>query len=94
MAQLGARLNGIQEVTGSIPVRSTISFTSFSQWRPDRAQWRVGRFASASGIDAGQVHQTFIPSLDSPQVVEGGCGYGGSNKAVSVERDSVRKEQL
>lgn len=23
MAQLGARLNGIQEVTGSIPVRST-----------------------------------------------------------------------
>jgi hypothetical protein len=28
VAQLGARLNGIQEVTGSIPVRSTIlSFT-------------------------------------------------------------------
>jgi hypothetical protein len=25
VAQLGARLNGIQEVTGSIPVRSTIS---------------------------------------------------------------------
>ena len=24
VAQLGARLNGIQEVTGSIPVRSTI----------------------------------------------------------------------
>jgi hypothetical protein len=29
VAQLGARLNGIQEVTGSIPVRSTIlSFPS------------------------------------------------------------------
>ena len=27
VAQLGARLNGIQEVTGSIPVRSTIFLT-------------------------------------------------------------------
>ena len=27
VAQLGARLNGIQEVTGSIPVRSTNSFS-------------------------------------------------------------------
>ena len=30
MAQLGARLNGIQEVTGSNPVRSTNSRNSFS----------------------------------------------------------------
>ena len=43
---------------------------------------------------AGLVHHTFIPSLNRPQVVEGRGGYGGSNKAVSVERDSVRKEQL
>ncbi len=61
VAQLGARLNGIQEVTGSIPVRSTnLSF----------------------------------PSVNRPQVAEGRCGYAGSNKAFSVERDSVRKEQL
>ena len=38
------------------------------------------------------VHQTFIPTLNRPQVAECRCGYGGSNKAVSVERD--RKEQL
>ena len=54
-------MNGIHEVTGSIPVWSTI--LSFS-------------------------------SLDSPQVAEGRCGYAGSNKAFSVERDSVGKEQL
>jgi hypothetical protein len=44
--------------------------------------------------DAVLVHQTFIPALNRPQVAEGRCGYGGSNKAVSVERDSVWKEQL
>ena len=38
--------------------------------------------------------KTFIPSLNRPQVAEGRCGYSGSNKAVSVERDSLRKEQL
>src|SRR5262249_61736939 len=31
VAQLGARLNGIQEVTGSIPVRSTISLGSLGR---------------------------------------------------------------
>ena len=61
VAQLGARLNGIQEVTGSIPVRSTI--LSF-------------------------------PALNRLQVVERPCGYGGSNKAGAVERNSLRKEQL
>ena len=40
------------------------------------------------------VHQTFISSLNRPQVAEGRCGYAGSNKAFSVERDSVGKEQL
>jgi hypothetical protein len=40
------------------------------------------------------VHQTFISGSDFPQVAEGRCGYAGSNKAISVERDSIRKEQL
>ena len=40
------------------------------------------------------VHQTFIPTVNRPQVTEGRRGYGGSNKAVSVERNSDWKEQL
>jgi hypothetical protein len=42
------------------------------------------------------VWPTILPfsGLDFPQVAEGRCGYAGSNKAVSVERDSVWKEQL
>jgi hypothetical protein len=36
----------------------------------------------------------FISILNRPQVAAGRCGYAGSNKAISVERDSVRKEQL
>jgi hypothetical protein len=43
---------------------------------------------------AGLAHQTFIFGSYFPQVAEGRCGYAGSNKAISVERDSVRKEQL
>jgi hypothetical protein len=39
-------------------------------------------------------HQTFISCLDSSQVAESSCGCAGSNKAISVERDSVGKEQL
>jgi hypothetical protein len=35
------------------------------------------------------VHQTFIFSLNRPQAAEGRCGYAGSNRAFSVERDSV-----
>jgi hypothetical protein len=31
---------------------------------------------------------------DFPQVAEGRCRCGGSNKAISVERDSLRREQL
>jgi hypothetical protein len=45
-------------------------------------------------FDPGQVHQTFISGSDFPQVAEGRCGYAGFNKAISVERDSIRKEQL
>jgi hypothetical protein len=40
------------------------------------------------------VHQTFISSSDFPQVAEGRRGYAGSNNDLSVERDSVWKEQL
>jgi hypothetical protein len=45
-----------------------------------------------SGENLG--HQPFIHGLDFPQVAEGPCGYAGSNKAFSVERDSVWKEEL
>jgi len=46
-----------------------------------------------NGFDSRLVHQTFIPCLDSPQVAESRCSCTSSNKAVSVERDFVRKEQ-
>jgi hypothetical protein len=39
-------------------------------------------------------HQPFIHNLNRPQVAEGRCGCGGSNKAISVERNSLGKEQL
>jgi hypothetical protein len=45
-----------------------------------------------SGENLG--HQTFISGLDFPQVTEGWGGCAGSNKPISVERDSVGKEQL
>jgi hypothetical protein len=38
--------------------------------------------------------RAFIPTLDWPQVAEDRCSYGGSTKAVSIERDTVRKEPL
>jgi hypothetical protein len=50
VAQLGARMNGIHEVTGSIPVWSTnlTSLRSFD-WRPIPGSGScVGRFASDS----------------------------------------------
>jgi len=40
------------------------------------------------------VHHTFISGLDFPQIAESRCSCAGSNKPISVERDSVRKEQL
>jgi hypothetical protein len=39
-------------------------------------------------------HQTFILDPNVPQVAEGRCSCARSNKAISVERDSVRKEPL
>jgi hypothetical protein len=40
------------------------------------------------------VHHPFISILDRPQAAEGQCACAGSNKPISVERKSVRKEQL
>ena len=61
-----------------------------SRWLIPGPEWHSG----GHGFDSRLVHQTFIPGLDSPQVAEGRCGYAGSNKAISVERDSVGEEEL
>ena len=45
-----------------------------------------------SGENLG--HQTFISTFNRPQIAEGRCGYTGSDKSISIERDSVGKEQL
>src|SRR3954451_14109077 len=48
-----------------------------------------GRSRSSSRrLEATIVNHSFISVLDWP-VAEGRCGYAGSNKAFSVERDSV-----
>jgi len=46
-----------------------------------------------NGFDSRLVHQPFISILDRPQVAEGRCGYTGSNKAFSIERDSLGKRK-
>jgi hypothetical protein len=65
------------------------------------AAWASGAVGSApewhsggQGFESPLVHQTFLSRLDFPQVAEDWCGCAGSNKAISVERDSVGKEQL
>jgi hypothetical protein len=53
VAQLGARLNGIQEVTGSIPVRST---TLRSRLTPPRdSGWQATRRVSTVAGEAAKV---------------------------------------
>ena len=59
VAQLGARMNGIHEVTGSIPVWST-SFASLSQRTQTVISHAAAPFGSASGGDPGLVHQFFV----------------------------------
>src|SRR4030095_1937997 len=59
-----------------------------------RVESAAGAALGEERFDSGLVHQTFISGSDFPQVAEGRCGYAGSNKAISVERDSIRKEQL
>ena len=62
VAQLGARLNGIQEVTGSIPVRSTnLPSLRSVDAGPDRAQaGRLRPSGSPYRHDPGQVHRTSL----------------------------------
>jgi hypothetical protein len=51
VAQLGARLNGIQEVTGSIPVRSTNSSSSKIGHQAHRAGFElIGELAARSPL--------------------------------------------
>ena len=45
-------------------------------------------------VVTGLVHQIFLPGLDLPQVADSRRGYAGSNKAVSVERNSIKKEHV
>jgi len=60
-----------------------------------REMRRTGAAMSRSGSNwRCSGHHPFLFILDRPQVAEGRCGYAGSNKAVSVERNSVWKEQL
>jgi hypothetical protein len=47
VAQLGARLNGIQEVTGSIPVRSTTFLILQKTLNGKRLGGSIGEFALA-----------------------------------------------
>jgi hypothetical protein len=49
VAQLGARLNGIQEVTGSIPVRSTKP-SSPASYPPQVAEDRCGYGGSKKAV--------------------------------------------
>ena len=49
---------------------------------------------SGERFESGLGHQTVIFGSDFPQVAESRSGWAGSNKPMSVERDSVRKEQL
>jgi hypothetical protein len=37
---------------------------------------------------------SFISTLGRRQVIEKRCRYGGSIESISVERDSIREEQL
>jgi hypothetical protein len=39
VAQLGARFHGMEEVTGSIPVRSTNYLNNFRRVRRERGSW-------------------------------------------------------
>jgi hypothetical protein len=55
---------------------------------------RLCRGRATGRFDSCLVHQICFRGFDRRQVVEGGATYAGSNKSFSVERDSLRKEQL
>ena len=53
---MGARLNGIQEVTGSIPVRSTILRSPFGELRPGKpSEFLTGEGCRAVAGEAAKV---------------------------------------
>ena len=52
-----------------------------------RVESAAGAALGEERFDSGLGHQTFIFSLKRPHVAEAECGCGGSNKALSVERD-------
>ena len=60
---------------------------------------RAGRIAKSLGKPAGNQawspwgRHAFLGLFTTRQVLEKRCGYGGSTKAISVERDSFREEQ-
>src|SRR3954453_15262178 len=97
VAQLGARMNGIHEVTGSIPVWST-SFTSFSQ----RTQTVFSHAAARSGQPAGAipsliVKRRFAQSADADRIQSRGCPFGsasGSDPGLVHHPNSAYTNQL
>jgi hypothetical protein len=63
--------------------------------RPKLMPWKLVAGSPMLGrFDSCLVHHSFIPIVDRPQVAEGRCGYAGSDKGFSVERDSVGEKQL
>jgi hypothetical protein len=76
------------------------------RWSRGRQRWQTALRGSLEVFDlahparqwvpSGTIlgHHPFISIADRPQAAEGRCGYAGSNKAFSVERNSVGKEQL
>ena len=101
VAQLGARLNGIQEVTGSIPVRSTIlrspaaSFGSVNQARrcqantrrmPRRSPQGEGGQAPPNPI-AGSSHTSTCTSVTVALVRRAGAG----NSRVAASRATAAR---
>ena len=87
----GGRINGDDRVGRITPVHAVVAINP----RPGDA-WPLGDFHRVirrretplvERFDSSLGHQFFISILNRPQVAEGRCGYGGSNKAVSVECD-------
>jgi hypothetical protein len=102
VAQLGARLNGIQEVTGSIPVRSTIlrslAFVSELRVASQRAHVARTRRVSTVGRSAkvdGEVNPVMPPRsrIYSPGSLS--CSRGqGSTSRPSTQSPSGRSSWL
>ena len=81
VAQLGARLNGIQEVTGSIPVRSTILRSPFGRASDGKPSELTNR-RRMSTVAAKQRRWTGKPSL--------GLQFSRSTQAADLPKVSSR----